>query len=162
MLNEPEFFLTDDYLSKFNTDKPDFRENVLYGRSDDLKALELVSSISRIDSHSNINNVVFLRGDPGVGKSSLVKGLKMPLISEGWLFFCCKFDRIARSEPLSIISSGLNSFLGELADLKEGIDDIRLENHPNMRNIGIGAEEEYMNATIFSIQRYLSAPGIVF
>lgn len=162
MLNEPEFFLADDYRTKFNTNTPDFRENVLYGRSDDLKALKLVASIARIDSHSNINNVVFLRGDPGVGKSSLVKGLRMPLISEGWLFFSCKFDRIARFEPLSIVSSGLNSFLGELADLKEGIDDIRLDNHPNMRNIGIGAEEEYMNATIFSIEQFLSAPGIVF
>ncbi len=161
MMNETEFFLTDDYRTKMNIDKPEIRHDFLYGRSDDMKALKRVASMSRTDGHFNINNVVFLRGDPGVGKSRLVKSLKVPLISEGWLFFSCKFDRIAQSEPLSIVSSGLNSFLGNLADLKEGIEDFRLDNDQNMRNVRIGPDEEYMNATIISIERFLSASGIV-
>lgn len=163
MIKEPDIFLSEEVRTiNANTKTLEFPKGLLYDRANDIQALHLAASISRIDSQSNINNVVFIRGDPGIGKSSLVNSLKEELVSnDGWLFFGCKFDRMAQNEPLSVMSSGLNSFLMQVANLKSRIEDDRLDNNNNLVEF-LRADENYITTLLSSIERHLSASGIVF
>ena len=55
--------------------------------------------------------IVFLTGQPGSGKSRLAMESKKDLDNRGWLFLSCKFDRIVHSEPLSIMSGAFDELL---------------------------------------------------
>ena len=59
----------------------------------------------------NKQQIVFLTGQPGSGKSRLALESRKALDNKGWVFLSCKFDRIAHSEPLSIMAGAFDEFL---------------------------------------------------
>ena len=82
--------------------------NELYGRSADLKAL--LDAADRVAARRDDNRLrrktefAMVSGSPGAGKSQLVRVVGTALEKNGWRMLQCKFDRVAHSEPLSIIS----------------------------------------------------------
>lgn len=61
----------------------------------------------------NKPQIALVTGQPGCGKSRLVMETRKSLENQGWFFLSCKFDRIVHSEPLSIMASAFDDFLGE-------------------------------------------------
>ena len=59
----------------------------------------------------NKQQVVFLSGQPGSGKSRLAMESRKDLDNRGWTFVSCKFSRIVHSEPLSIIAGAFDELL---------------------------------------------------
>ena len=56
----------------------------------------------------NKQQVVFLTGQAGSGKSRLAMESRKALDKRGWMFLSCKFDRIVHSEPLSIMAGAFD------------------------------------------------------
>ena len=59
----------------------------------------------------NKQQIVFLTGQPGSGKTRLVMESRNDLDNRGWVFLSCKFDRLAHSEPLSIMAGAFDELL---------------------------------------------------
>ena len=59
----------------------------------------------------NKQQIVFLSGQAGSGKSRLVMESRKALDNRGWVFLSCKFDRIVHSEPLSIMAGAFDELL---------------------------------------------------
>ena len=59
----------------------------------------------------NKQQVVFLTGQPGSGKSRLAMESRKDFDGRGWTFLSCKFDRIVHSKPLSIMAGAFDELL---------------------------------------------------
>jgi len=160
MKNEPEFFLAQGPCNSNNN--LEFKETTLYGRTKEIEEIVVAAHTALTDRGSDMKSVVFIGGDPGVGKSHLVNSLKQQFLYRGWLFFEAKFGRLTQNEPLSTISSGLEAYLRTIAKLKSNIEDVNLENNPVANDERRENQEEYVNVIVSSILRHLSPAGIVF
>ncbi len=160
MKKEPDTFLAREPC--YSNDDLHFHETTVYGRAKEIEEIIVAAQTALMDRGSDTKNVVFIGGDPGVGKSHLVHSLKEPFRKRGWLFLGAKFDRLTQNEPLSTISSGLEKYLRNVEKLKSDIEDVRLENNQDANNERRENQEEYVNVIVSSILSNLSPAGIVF
>mmetsp|Transcript_11470 Transcript_11470/g.24449 ORF Transcript_11470/g.24449 Transcript_11470/m.24449 type:complete len:1640 (+) Transcript_11470:109-5028(+) len=122
--------MVDDPASFVHNSSPDRWKlsfgNKLYGRKDATQAIldaaERVAAIRDdpiFDGLSGLagkrKEVVMVSGHSGAGKSHLVASGGSRLEEKGWIFLRCKFDRVAQSEPLSILASALDEYFVSFA-----------------------------------------------
>jgi predicted ATPase/signal transduction histidine kinase len=104
------------------TDDPDFRTGcediperlrapeTLYGRDRDIQAL--LSEFEEI-RHGG-TRLTWVTGDPGIGKTSLVRELCAPIELKGGIFITGKCDQYKRSLPYQAISDALRELVRQL------------------------------------------------
>mmetsp|Transcript_20431 Transcript_20431/g.44255 ORF Transcript_20431/g.44255 Transcript_20431/m.44255 type:complete len:1572 (-) Transcript_20431:548-5263(-) len=122
MVDDPEEFL--------HNSNPDRWKLVfgkkLYGRDGDTKkfmdAADRVATTRDDPIFNGLNGlagrrkeVIMVSGHSGSGKSRLVRLGGALLEKNGWRFLRCKFDRVARPEPLSIIAYAFDEYFGSFA-----------------------------------------------
>jgi serine/threonine protein kinase len=81
----------------------------LYGR--DAEAADLVSTFERIAGGAT--EMLVISGDPGVGKSALVKELYRPVTQRRGFFVAGKFDQLQRDRPYGPILDALDDLIGQ-------------------------------------------------
>lgn len=79
----------------------------LYGREKELQ--QLSSSLSHIGE--NQPQMVLIHGEPGVGKSALVKEIQKDLTGKGAIFISGKFDQYQRNIPYYAIQKALTEWV---------------------------------------------------
>lgn len=89
----------------------------LYGRDDEIK--QVLQSFRRMVSRPEWepnprNEVLFVTGSPGVGKSTLVHEVYRPLTTERGYFLSGKFEQLQRDVPYAAFSQALNAFCDQL------------------------------------------------
>lgn len=113
----------------------------IVGRTDEVGMLLQASARAQMDTESS--HICLIGGMAGVGKSYLVDSVKDALMSNGWIYLSCKFDRLMRNQPLVTIASAMESFIQQLIN-ERGLPD------------GFDAD-----AVVAAIEQSLSASGIV-
>lgn len=92
----------------------------LYGRK--MEVEQLINSFEEVISTSN-PRLLLVSGYSGIGKTSLVKELNIPIAREKGFFIQGKFDQYKRGIPYSIISQAFHTLISQiLAEPKEQID----------------------------------------
>ena len=113
MMDNPNVFLHESIPDRW---KLDFGEK-LYGRDAELQCL--MDAATRVmtnygDDPSKLNliktEVVMVSGEPGAGKSRLVRFGGTQLEKRGWCFLHCKFDRVIKAEPLSVLAHSFDEY----------------------------------------------------
>eukprot|EP00956_Cyclotella_meneghiniana_P025205 scaffold52118_cov74-Cyclotella_meneghiniana.AAC.5 len=119
MREDPEAFI---HLSVKDQWRLAFGEK-MHGRESELEILlEIASRASGFKSNdalfealamlkSKKQQIAYVTGQAGAGKSRLVMETKKVLENQGWFFLSCKFERIIYSEPLSVVASAFDDFL---------------------------------------------------
>ncbi|KAL7462783.1 hypothetical protein ACHAXS_003158 [Conticribra weissflogii] len=149
ILEEPEIFLYEENIYQVGLS---FNDNRLHGRVEELSTLvQIVMTVPDL-SDSNVSAVVLVGGDPGAGKSTLIKTVGDSIHTEGWHFLSCKFDRLAQNQPLSTISSAFNCCFEKIVKIK-----LDLEN--NIRTDE--ALAHYLAAVTALVETNVTASGIV-
>jgi predicted ATPase/signal transduction histidine kinase/predicted Ser/Thr protein kinase len=87
----------------------------LYGREKELK--QLSSSLSHIGQ--NQPQMVLIHGEPGVGKSALVKEIQKDIAKKGAIFISGKFDQYQRNIPYYAIQKALTEWVRIVLTEKE-------------------------------------------
>lgn len=64
-----------------------------------------------------------MSGNPGVGKSRLVRLVGTQLEKREWCFLQCKFDRLVHPKPLSILSQAFDEYFGRCAQYPKSDSD---------------------------------------
>jgi predicted ATPase/signal transduction histidine kinase/ActR/RegA family two-component response regulator len=82
----------------------------LYGREQQQHALRAAAARAR----AGARELVLVAGNPGIGKSALVKELAAPDTRGRARFVAGKFDQYQRSVPYSALASALGALIGEL------------------------------------------------
>jgi predicted ATPase len=82
----------------------------LYGREDD--TAQLLAAFERVADGAS--EVLLVSGDPGVGKSALVKELYRPVTSRRGFFVSGKFDQFQRDTPYQPILEALDRLIGQV------------------------------------------------
>jgi predicted ATPase/GAF domain-containing protein len=82
----------------------------LYGR--DAEAADLVSTFERVAAGGH--ELIMISGDPGVGKSALVKELYRPVTERRGFFVAGKFDQLQRDRPYGPILDALDDLIGQV------------------------------------------------
>lgn len=82
----------------------------LYGRQDEIAGL-----LRRFD-HVAMGNtaVVLYTGEPGIGKSALVKELHKPIVEQGGYFIAGKYDQLKRNIPYSAIIQAFGQLIQQI------------------------------------------------
>ena len=120
MMNSPEAFI---HLAVRDQLRLAFGEK-MHGRKKEYeKLMDAAARVSGTKSNDALfealasivpqdkQQIVFLTGQPGSGKSRLAIESRKALDNQGWLFLSCKFDRIVHSEPLSIMAEAFDELL---------------------------------------------------
>jgi ATP-dependent RNA helicase DDX31/DBP7 len=120
MMKNPEAFI---HLGVRDQWKLAFGEKMHGREAEKGKLLEVASRITGVTSNDALlealvlvhsddkQQIVLVTGNAGAGKSHLVLETRKSLENHGWLFLCCKFDRIVHSEPLSVMANAFDEFL---------------------------------------------------
>jgi len=118
------------------------------GRREEMRCLlEAAAQIEvEVGNPSNPSTLVRIEGDPGIGKSYLVKSVIPTLTQSGWICLSCKFDRLMYDQ-LSTIASAFETFFRHLVTLTNEM----LSNE----------EAEDVGAILSHVQENLSSSGIV-
>ena len=160
ILDDPDFFLGNEDAVQASLH---FRQDNLYGRDTELTSLVRVAALVHMDAleqvedRSHFNDIILIEGEPGTGKSHLVRRVEQTIDEYGWSFLRCKFDRLAQNQPLSIISSAFENFFHHIATLQSEVrDGVHGYSEDDIE------EEEFRNTLLSSVQSRLSASGIVF
>ena len=109
----------------------------ILGRSVELgNLLEVVTRIPQGDESRN--ELVLVRGPPGSGKSSLVRGLESPMAGWEYNVISLKFD--ARRQPLSTITSSFDYFFSSIVERRrEFAEDENIEHMVAMLENELGS-----------------------
>jgi len=99
---------------------------------------------------SFISSIITIGGEPGVGKSHLLRSVQESLTRNGWTCIQCKFDRQSQNQSCSVVSMAFDNFFQHIALLKS-----RLDNGEHL-----DSEEDLLDM-IMSIEDHLNATGIV-
>uniref|UniRef100_A0A7S4MJX0 Orc1-like AAA ATPase domain-containing protein n=1 Tax=Odontella aurita TaxID=265563 RepID=A0A7S4MJX0_9STRA len=103
--------------------------DALYGREEQtsslLEAYERMIDLSGPVASTGKNEVVFLMGYSGTGKSSIVHSLQGQLVKKGACFVSGKFDAMQQMQPFSAITNALNEYCNLLAHDDSRIEHIR-------------------------------------
>lgn len=149
ILEEPEIFLHDENIYQTGLS---FNDDRLHGRDEELSTLVQAVMTAPGLSISNVSAVVLVGGDPGAGKSTLMKTVGESIRSEGWHVLSCKFDRLAHNQPLSTISSAFDGFFKNIVKIKSDLDDNRRIDE---------ALAQYVLAVTALVETNLTASGII-
>jgi len=96
----------------------------LYGRDQELA--ELLSSFERVGAGGT--ELVFITGHSGIGKSSLVKEIHIPVIKHRGYFISGKFDQLQRDIPYACMVQALGELVRQiLTESQQSIADYRRE-----------------------------------
>lgn len=79
----------------------------LYGRTQNIE--QVLNAFSFILEGKN--KLLLIKGNAGIGKSSLIKEVYKPLTKEEGYFVCCKFDQYQRARPYSGILKVFNQII---------------------------------------------------
>jgi len=125
MINDPDRFLFDIQVgTKESGDchRLNLSADFLFGRDQEvselLAAFDRIAA-SRVKAGPTNNEIVFLSGYSGTGKSSIVHRARERFIAGGAHFISGKFDAMRKAHPLSAIVSALNEYCQLLTDLDE-------------------------------------------
>jgi hypothetical protein len=80
----------------------------LYGR--DAELAELLGAFERVAARG-VPELVLVAGDPGVGKSSLIRELQRPIVREHGFFVSGKIDQYRRDIPYSTFAQALSELV---------------------------------------------------
>ncbi len=147
MIEDPQRFIFNKNISK---DGLEFKDDLLCGRNSELVELLNAMAVAQMESRSFINSIIAIGGEPGVGKSHLLRSVMDSLMRNGWTCLQCKFDRQSRNQSCSAVSMAFDNFFQHIAVLKSRLED----------EDQLDSEEELLEL-ISSIEDSLNATGIV-
>ncbi|MGF1740492.1 AAA family ATPase [Vibrio profundum] len=82
----------------------------IFGRDKEIQVL--LSSFNKVSSESN--GMLFVSGDPGIGKSVLVNEIHKPIVKRKGYFSSGKYDQIQRNVPYSAIIQAFKRLVNQL------------------------------------------------
>ncbi len=87
----------------------------LYGRDEEIKKI-----MQEFDEAcGGGRRLIFVSGEPGIGKSSLIAELARPAAEKKGFFIQGRYDRFRRSTPLSAVIEAFNDIIGQLLSENE-------------------------------------------
>ncbi len=111
--------VTDFQIAKYDIPERLSIPEKLYGRENEITRL-----LQLFGKAGSGRSILFVKGEPGIGKSSLINEIKRPAAEKKGYFIRGKYDRLRKSTPLSAVIEAFTGLIGILlSESEESIGD---------------------------------------